>query len=194
MKKLYLSLALFICVFATTFAHSQEDFRRTLQYYVGLSSFIGDKHGDFKGDPVAVLSDGSAWKIHPKDSEKFSKWLANEILRPEARTSFYLLKREHKFRLYNHMRNESVRAMLAQYPTYPLMVIESETYNAGRPEKRVVLNDGTVWRIRKNFNHFNIGTTVHLGCNYETTRDGMELHRFFLISGIEREAVFEFVE
>lgn len=211
MKKLLLPLVLFVCLFTSAFAysHSQDDFRRTLQYYVGLAAFNGDSHGQFTGDPVAILSDGSAWKIHPKDKEKFSRWIGNEIVHVEARTSFYWFKREHKFELRNHMRNESVRAMLVQYPTYPLMIVESHSYIADTKveyteyrhddgssttvptvynihEKRVVLNDGSAWRIRENFDSFNIGNTVYLGCNSENNR-----YYFFLVSGIEREAVFE---
>lgn len=128
MKKLLLILA----VISTTLHALEATFpeieleelcsRNLFNTLVGSYSFAGDRHGDFIGDHVAILQDGSEWKVHPKDQEKFAKWLMNDLVHTEVRTSFYWFKREHKFLLKNHNNGDSVRVMLIRHASYPFMI------------------------------------------------------------------------
>lgn len=142
MKKLLLSLVLLSnCFAAISFAqaaqetHVNQPIFRTVypevgQTLVGTEIFVGDRHGDFEGDYVTHLSDGSAWKIHPDNREVYQTWCVGDVVRIKVRTDWYWFKREHKFFLYNQTRGESAKVMLIQhinYP-YPLKIVSSETY------------------------------------------------------------------
>lgn len=174
--------------------------------------FKGDRHNQFQGDYVAILEDGSAWKVHPEDRSKYEQWLPGESIHPQVRTSFYWFKREHKFELNNQSRNESVRAMLVQYPTYPLFITQSyQVENGGyfRPKKiidssgnqyikeeweptfetQVHLNDGSIWRVGKGNVEFQEQHFVYIGIQANT-----ESFQNFLISGTERENKFFYVK
>lgn len=211
MNKIILTLLFFVGIVTTSINAdaTNVDVRRTFQYYTTISEFMGDKHGEFKGDLVIGLGDGSAWKVHPTDREKVTRWLANEIVHPQVRTSFYWFKREHKFEIYNHNRKESVKAMLVQYPYAPLIITDaveyvsstSVTYTQRQTEsghvivtphvinhyaKRLFLNDYTTLTINSNLSSFNIGDIVYLG--YNTNKS------VFVITGIEREAKYSFVK
>lgn len=128
MKKLLLFLAITFATINTPEATLPElelvelSSRNLFNTLVGSYNFDGDRHGDFVGDYVAILQDGSEWKIHPDDQEKFAKWLMNDLVHTEVRTSFYWFKREHKFSLKNHNNGDSVRAMLIRHAAYPLMI------------------------------------------------------------------------
>lgn len=178
-----------------------------------ISVFEGDRHGKFEGDLIAILSDGSAWKIHPKDRTMFQDWNIHDVINAEVRTSFYFFKREHKFALYNHNRNESARVMLLQPAQDSPIIIATEVYKAGTKlvpytwtdgngfthtsyytkdiyEKKLLLSDNTVWVIKdhKKFDHIVLGQQVYMGINRH--KIGFS---FFLISGTEREAKWAWV-
>lgn len=183
----------------------------TLQYLNAITLFNGDMHGQFKDDFVAILSDDSAWKVHPKDKEKFAKWGINDIVHIGVRTSFYWFKREHKFELHNMTRRESVRVMLVQLPYNALTIRDTFTYLSGQYlvpytitdsqgnsytyyywvytyDKKLYLDDGSVWTIKTEsvFDNFTIGTRVYLGVNHKSS--GLS---YFLTSGIEREGTYD---
>lgn len=100
----------------------------TIQTIEGISFFGGDRHGEFEGDYVALLEDGSAWKIHPEDRDLFSFWEMGDVVRVKVRTSWYWFKREHKFELYNHNRGEAARVMLVKHKTNPLIIDATDSY------------------------------------------------------------------
>lgn len=173
-----------------------------------ITSFNGDRHGEFENDLVAILNDGSGWKVHPEDRNKFSAWDRNDAILVRKRTSFYWFKREHKFELYNHSNNETVRAMIVRYPTYPLSIEATDIYKAYTDfrmgswmdskgtvhyysytvdvfYKLVFLSDGTSWVITDSseFSNFCMNDIVYLGFN----KDDKYVSPF-LISGIQRQA------
>lgn len=168
--------------------------------------FEGDKHGDFKGDFVTVLSDGSRWKIHPQDSYKYRKWSTGSPVHIAKRTSYYYFKREHKFELVNLTNNETVRAMLVQYPPTPLFIayieqIESgvpfRTYSKGnqivktkystRSETFLHLSDGTIWKINPYPFLWEEGAHAGAYVYVSFNKDGTGFD-YFLITDLEREA------
>ncbi len=179
----------------------------------GFTLFEGDAHGDFKGDFVAHLYDGSAWKIHPKDRKKVEKWSVDERVHIEVRTSRYWKKREHKFFIYNDDRNEPLRTMLVDYGCDAAEVIDASTvyiygsrsepvYGIDRngnydiiywervydEAMDVTLDSGFVCAVTKHFRSYDPGHRIYLGCNRAEKRDV-----YFLISGIEREAVYSWL-
>lgn len=178
----------------------------------GFYLFEGDKHGDFKGNIVAALSDGSAWKGHPADRNIMRQWEPGDSVHIEVRTTSYWFKREHKFLLYNHDKKESIRAMLVNYgdramkiafasDAYPTSTEEvcysehdSEGNNIGRwcheepcdYKKRIILSDGNEKIISSSLSYFTTGTKVYIGFN--------DSKSFFIISGLEREAKWSWLE
>lgn len=115
-------------------------------HIVGTRPYEGDSNGGFIGDYVAVLDDGSAWKVHPDDAVTYSKWYIDDLVQPAARTSFYWFKREHKFMLHNHNCNQKVRVMLVNYPTTPLYIASAqEVVVGGHWETKKVLDDNNDW-------------------------------------------------
>ncbi len=221
LKKIIYILAPAI-MFAQAFTHAKSaDTHRPelpIQHLVaeieGFYLFEGDRHGDFKGDLVVVLSDGSAWKGHPENISKLNYWEAGDVVHIEARTSFYWFKREHKFLLYNHDRNESVKAMLIDYGESPLEItfttkayptstelvpvhgidmddnpkITGHEIEPCNYKKRILISDGSTFEINKNLYHFKVGVNVYFGFN------GSEKPEFFIITGNEREAKWSRVE
>lgn len=182
---------------------------------IGFSRFDGDSHGDFRGDIVVFLADGSGWKVHPDDAKDLANWQVGDYITINVRTSFYWFKREHKFRLYNENIKESVKAMLVSHSDNPLIIVETSgiyatntrleyiwgTDEYGDPTiigiyeepcdfmKDLLLSDNSKWAISSNFRYFFPGKKVHVGLNENTFSKG-----FFLISGIEREAKWSWAE
>jgi len=175
-----------------------------------VRNFEGDRHGDFRNDFEVVLCDGSSWKIHPKDRGLFSRWQLKDEIEVGVRTSFYFFKREHKFYLYNLTRDEEARVMLANYSEMPLYISVAQTdlfqehyvprtwtddkgkthttYDLKRTyAKKVILSDGSVWTLKdeKDFNSFTTGTRVYLSRDPKHEEIG-----FFLVTGVEREAIW----
>lgn len=125
LKNLFFLLCLFVVPALGTAAqplNPQEVLERATVQIVGVSDFRGDRHGDFAGDLVAHLSDGSQWKVHPTQVEEFSNWQLGDYVHLEVRTSFYWFKREHKFSLYNHSNGDSLKVMLIRLDDYPLWI------------------------------------------------------------------------
>jgi hypothetical protein len=111
--------------------HFQEIYPETVQALEMTENFLGDRHGAFRGDLVAYLSDGSGWKVHPDSRITYSHWSQGDVVRIMVRNDFYWFKREHKFSLYNYNRNESVKVMLVHHKTFPpLKVIDVDFYYA----------------------------------------------------------------
>lgn len=173
-----------------------------------FTHFEGDKHGDFVGDLVAILNDGSCWKVHPKDQSQFSNWKQDDAIYVSKRPSDYWFKREHKFQLNNLSNGETVRVMLVQYPAYPLKITDAYTllvdsyvkttswvdawgyihynyYTVDVYHKRLHLSNGTTCTLTHegSFGYFCIGDSVYIGYNQE--KKGTS---FFIVSGLEREA------
>lgn len=121
MKKFSLLCALFVSFTIQSFAYSNFEFTYPpcVQAIHCTDIFRGDSHHQFEGDLVAVLTDGSAWKVHPKDREKYAVWSQGERVRIKVRTDWYWFSRQHKFWLYNQDRGEVVKVMLAQHKLYP---------------------------------------------------------------------------
>lgn len=135
MKKLLMIAGLLIaclvsCVNVQAISNFENIYPPVVQNIDATAIFNGDRHGEFEGDYVAILSDGSAWKIHPDCREMYARWEAGETVRVKVRTDWYWFKREHKFALYNYQRGESVKAMIVHHKDYsaPLYIFTSETY------------------------------------------------------------------
>lgn len=183
-----------------------------------VANYEGDKHGEFRGDLVAVLNDGSCWKVHPKDRTLFSQWVQHDVIQVCKRMTSYWFKREHKFELYNHSTGERVRAMLVQYPTYPTLIQDSQTilvdtiiktnswvdawgfihrdsYKVNVYNKLLFLSDGTLWTIKDEgaFACFCKGDRVYVGYNTNDYTASDRKISPFMISGIEREAHWAWV-
>lgn len=212
MGKFFAALAVMVCVVSTAFSVVEFEmlYPPSVQSLIATDIFRGDSHGQFLGDSVAILSDGSAWKIHPEDTEKYSRWSVGDRVRIRYRTEFYWFKREHKFSLYNQTNGESCRVMIAQHSNYPYRRIEStelltrEEYVTktkvvdGKRIKKssweqvpyakiLRLSDGSIWRIknRSKFDRFSMGTSVFVGVQGTPGID----YDFILIIGLEREAI-----
>lgn len=173
----------------------------------GFSLFGGNAKGYFAGDVVIELADGSAWKVHPDNREAAENWQKGEAVHVQVRNSFYWLKREHKFRLFNHDRSQSVKVMLLRHQINPLEIIEETEPFSTKVElearyefdeegnlriigydavlkgwKKILrLNDGTQWEIRGSFNKFIVGSQLYVGVDDEESCRG----ELFIIAGRE---------
>lgn len=184
----------------------------TIQANLEIKSFDlfkGDSHGDFKGDIVLCLSDGSRWKAHPEERAQATDWNIGASVSISPRTEFYFFKREHKLLLNNLNTGESIKAMLILYDENPLTISHVSTYTLAdyvwewvpvwdvfrgeftyqyqytcRPIliKDLILSDGTEWTVRKHLDSFVKGAKVYVGTD----------PRPFIITGREREAVWLF--
>lgn len=200
MKKIALICCFFLfscCWLNAKPVYTKVDLTPYNHLLVGTYSFEGDKHGEFEGNSVAVLDDLSFWKVHPTHTDRFSEWKFGEEVHVTVRTSWYFFKREHKFALYNHERNEEVFVMLVQSP---FLIYEAQnpnvvqTYN-GYPSAfrvNITLNDGGQWEVepgttditRDNKDkYFAVGTPAYVG--YIKEDEGIS---FFVINELEREA------
>lgn len=205
MNKRLLTLAI-IFVLQTGFAQLWQPSQINL-----FSHFNGDRHGDFKGDILVHLTDGSIWKVHPDDRETVSNWGPDEIVHIQLRKSFYWFKREHKFSMLNHFRGESVKVMLIFHGTYPRQIIWTSgpkarkvTYQpvyhtdekgnrfwVGQREiksdwyQAIQMDDGSYWEIKGKYDCFKEGTPAFVG-NDDQEGDNLP----FIIVKNEREAVW----
>lgn len=183
------------------FTNFADTYPSVMQTLLGSDIYQGDRHGDFKEDLVAILSDGSAWKIHPDSGKLYLTWKAGDSIHIKARTDHYWFKREHKFLLYNHTRDESVKVMFVQHKTFPLQIIGTESYYKttvpiydkdnrlvsyapAEPRKVLYLNDGSVWVIREKLDEFQTGMSIYIGA--QGRKDAF--YDFVLIIGDERDA------
>ncbi|MDR3624724.1 MAG: hypothetical protein P4L16_06250 [Chlamydiales bacterium] len=110
--------------------HYSDIYPSIIQTIASTSVFSGDRHGQFEGDLLTTLSDGSTWKIHPDSRSTYESWQVGDHVRVKLRTEFYWFKREHKFELFNHDRGQTVKVMLIKHKTIPgpLKIISTETY------------------------------------------------------------------
>jgi hypothetical protein len=204
---------LFTCLLLTfafnVFSHESgwSDLSKYLSTLESVEVYAGDEKGKFEGNFVAVLNDGSAWKIHPKDSEKFREWNAGEIIHVQPRTSGYLFKREHKFILVNHNRNQEARVMIVKYPEHSLKIEQCIELDQGHETcpfhndytKTLQLTDGSIWNIALHtcqweveypiYSLFQTNTKVYLGVFKD-----INSFSYFLITGIGKDANWKLAE
>lgn len=171
--------------------------------------YEGDNEGKFKNDFVAVLDDGSQWKIHSKNYEQFSKWNIGDLVHIElqTQTEWYLFKK-YDLLLFNHECNESIEVSLLQTPLtislsenpQPTSYIDSgfgKTYQNYR--QNITTSDGQQWEIidpelKKSFPK---DTPVYIGYNVYNSlpssilcyvlEDGKKYVSFFIINGAEQK-------
>jgi hypothetical protein len=124
MRKILIICAVLVLISSSLLANKNHIYNRYLGHVLkSVSLFDGDKYGDFEDNLVAILSDGSSWKIHPHDQNTFSNWQVDDPIRMRVRNSFYWFKREHKFELVNEARQEEVRAMIVHYGDFPHKIV-----------------------------------------------------------------------
>lgn len=206
-KSLCFLFVLFSC-FTTLHARPnfEEIYPPVIQWLDSTAFFPGDRHGEFEGDPVAILTDGSAWKVHPTSREIFEHWGRGDKVRVKVRTDPYWFKREHKFALYNYDRGETIKVMLVYHKAEPLKIVSQDTYAKSKKlvavaspydknkiiyewqpadfRKILGLSDGTFWVIKENFNAFMIGKDIYIGAQ----GNPKAFYDFILIVGNQREA------
>ena len=101
----------------------------SLQTIAGTIVYTGDRHDNYEGDLVAVLSNGAQWKVRDSDREAYLKWQPGEVVRIQKRSCLFYSLRRHKFVMVNESRGETVRVMLAHHADYPaLQVMYTEQY------------------------------------------------------------------
>lgn len=148
-KSFFCLLTFLLCFTASPSLKAQLNFEQiypaSVQRLQSSYPFQGDRHGDFEGDHAAVLTDGSAWKVHPDSRKEFERWRADEKVIIKARTSWYLVKREHKFLLYNCERKKSAKVMLVQHKQEPinLTIISTHSYPKSH---RLIPQIHTIWQ------------------------------------------------
>lgn len=179
---------------------------------VATVPYEGDRNGDYKNEIVAVLDDGSCWKIHGTREEKFLNWNPGDDIHVGVRSKFYWFKREHKFQLVNHTQDQTVKVMLVNYPKHPLYIVKAETYithtstqsfiyfdASGRSHtsfrtvnhyaKRLILSDSSFWNIEEQMSSFLVGDAVYVGTHVRNKKG-----KYFLISGMESTAIHTWAE
>ncbi|MES2122649.1 MAG: hypothetical protein V4492_07740 [Chlamydiota bacterium] len=189
-----------------------------VQTIVETSPFRGDRHGQFRGDDVVVLSDGSAWKVHPKSKDTYRKWYLGDRIHVSLRTDWYWFKREHKFFLNNLESGEKVKVMCVQHKYYPLTIVGMDHYCKSygptwSPQTELYtdqdgrLQSQTVWvyggKVPKDYRKILVlsdGSTWVIKNHINDFQLGMKVfvgaqgapgrfYDFVLIAGDEREAV-----
>lgn len=179
----------------------QNDVKPELHYVIANEIFAGDKHGDYRGDIVAILDDGSKWKIHPTRKKKFLAWDQSDIIHVGLKTSYYFLTRDHHFYLINQTKNEKIKVMMVGMPQEALRIMTTDTYVDGHkfgPQTytnplgrthvvytvqkvyavNVRLSDGSVWKVKDNIHVFLEGYSVYMGTDMKKNTGA-----YFLISG-----------
>jgi hypothetical protein len=211
LKKTKNILILSLCLFLFSFSEKCLAEQPLIYTIENVTSFEGDQYQEFKDNLLVTLNDGSKWKIHPKDTEKFNLWAKNDPLHIQKRTTKYFFKREHKFEFLNYANEETVRIMLIEYPTRALKISDVQTYLTNQEnklyswidvfgfvhyssftkniyERWIELNDGSKWIIKdpELFAYYAEGESVFIG--YNTNKSSVNKISF-LIAGKERNAV-----
>jgi hypothetical protein len=178
-----------------------ESYPAIMQRVSTFYTYEGDRYNQFAGDATIVLSDGSAWKTHPEDSQKLNRFVPGDWVHVGVRPTWYFFKREHKFELVNHNNGEKIRVMLARHASQPKYVVacekiyeNTEAPDATTPKnkrptpsaKKLTLNDGSVWMLKEKLGYFSSGNTVCIGANFDETH----FDSFYIINGTQREAVY----
>lgn len=176
---------IFLCAFVSlSFSVLHADDSNFLHRYVESCEFEGDEDLDFVGDPVAILEDTSRWKIHPNYVEQFASWKIGERVHIGQRTDWYWFKREHKFLLVNHDRNESIPVMLVWVGDAPLSIASVSKSNATPSFTTLTLSDESVWEMESTTSElFSEEACIYIGYNFDADQ-----HHFFFIAGIEKNA------
>jgi hypothetical protein len=155
-----------------------------LHRYVESCEFEGDEDLDFVGDLVAILEDTSRWKIHPNYVDQFASWQLGDTVHIGRRTDWYWFKREHKFLLVNHDRNESIPVMLVWVGDAPLNITSVTESNATSPFTTLTLSDDSEWEMENRASElFSKEAHIYIGYNCDADQN-----HFFVISGIEKNA------
>ena len=164
----------------------------------------------FDEDLLVHLEDGSVWQVHPKERKKVRKWEVNERAHIEMRSRTQPKGEDYCFRLCNDAREDAAKVMLLSYgengrhsvdrsavyvyntrpdwsygPWFERWYISGVIYDEAMD---VTLDEGISCSVIDHFRAFAPGTPVYLGCNQEEQRD-----RYFLISGIEGDAVYSWL-
>lgn len=205
MRYFYLTCLFMLCsvqLFSDRTYYPDFDYTPFTHEYVGHYTYEGDADGDFKGDLVVMLEDGSKWKIHPSHREQLADWAVGDKVHIDIRTSYYLLKREHKFLLFNHRKNSGLFVMLVETP-YTISeahkcVPTKRTENGIFPyvysnyKQNLIFNDSSKWQINcKNSTPFTKDTPVYIGYN-ESPEVALDPKKkwgsFFIITGVGKGA------
>lgn len=206
MRYFYLIYLLIVCcsqnVYGTTY-YSASDCTPFIHEYVGQYIYEGDSNGDFKGDFAVTLDDGSSWKIHPDHKELFIDWNIGDKVHIELRESSYYFKREHKFILFNHQKNQGLYVMLIDTPfivdvaeePMPTARFVNWPYTYTDYKQNLILSDGSRWEIDSYiYNRFSNNTSVYVGYN-PSNKDFLDpkytWNSFFIIRGKGKEAKWE---
>ncbi len=207
LSKLFFLIALIPCL---AWSEDEKSLLSTfIHEYKANCIYEGDAEGYSSGDFIAVLDDGSQWKIRSKDLERFSKWNFGDKVHIGVQTSWYLFKKN--FLLVNHENNESLEVLLIETP---LIVYHSEqpqptkyidhglglrTYHDYR--QNIITSDGQKWEIidPKSKNSFPQDSPIYIGYNeYSTSQsipgtsqvleEGKKYVTFFIINGTGQNA------
>lgn len=164
-----------------------------------------------KKDFIVDFEDNSSWKIHPDDIAKVSDWQVGDEVHVRIRNSFYWFKRDHKFSIYNHTRDEAAKAMIQFHRDIPREIIEASDIFCTKGKevplyrlnskgelviygylaletahrKILMMDDGSQWELKDHLDDFNEGTTIYVGFH-----DNNDLKLPFLISGKGKSAVW----
>ncbi|MFY7842833.1 MAG: hypothetical protein ACOVOR_02325 [Rhabdochlamydiaceae bacterium] len=118
MKKTIYTFFCTLCVLFPSLMRGNENLRSYLthkyeRYYIQEINQLNVKINDL----VAVLSDGSEWRIDREDHEKLCKWEKGDEVHLDFRitTDWYILERKH-FYLFNHKKDELVEVFLLKTP------------------------------------------------------------------------------
>ena len=181
MRSIFFLCALFSLSFSVLHA---SDIHTFLHRYVEACEFEGDEDLDFVGDPVAILEDASRWKIHPNFVEHFASWQLGDTIHIGRRTDWYWFKREHKFLLINHDRNESIPVMLVWVGDAPLNITTMNKSDAASTFITLTLSDDSVWEMENTTSAlFSEQARIYIGYNSDADKN-----QFFFIGGIEKYA------
>lgn len=183
-------------------AGKEDSFKKFQHAIVGSYPYEGDSKGYFVNDPVIVLENGSEWKVHPSQVEQFKNWQTGEVVHAGVRREWYWFKREHKFYLFNHNRNEQIKVMLIKSPytvkyvnaPQPTMIIYHSqggmTYTDFR--RNIVLNNDSKWNVDSfeyDDNGFLPDTPAYPGYN-----ESKGYASFFIISGTGQTATWQWTK
>ncbi|MCB1117782.1 MAG: hypothetical protein KDK50_04285 [Chlamydiia bacterium] len=188
MKKIAIFTLLAFTATLSAFAHFEKIYPDALQEVVSKQIYRGDTNGDFKGDTVYILSDGSHWKIHADDLGKCSSWQNGQPVNIRARMDWCLwCKPKHQFLIYNRALNETAKVMLVAHAAQPKKIVKVEVLSS--LYALVTLSDSKEWIVPRKIS-FIPGERIYVGSQgiYGKDRD------FVLIKGRESESQWSFAK
>ena len=110
------------------FVNPSQIYPPVIQQLVDIGRCNGDRYGQFRGDPIAVLSDQSVWKIHPDSARQFALWKRGDVICVSERVDRYWFKREHKLLLCNKTTGSTAKAMLFRHSPSSLQIVNTQNY------------------------------------------------------------------